>query len=65
MRAGKDTQMEHTIIENGFTYHLAADGMYYPDLKRRRMKNPATADTGGCGKYSSCNTGTGCSWSFC
>ena len=25
--------MEHTIIENGITYHLAEDGMYYPDLK--------------------------------
>lgn len=40
MRAGKDTQMEHTIIENGFTYHLAEDGMYYPDLKLPEDEKP-------------------------
>ncbi|MDD3334893.1 MAG: TnpV protein [Eubacteriales bacterium] len=32
--------MKAIIVEKGITYHLAEDGMYYPDLKLPQEETP-------------------------
>lgn len=34
-----DCELTETITENGIVYHLAGDGLYYPDLKLPERKH--------------------------